>query len=121
MEMTNLGSVSVVDIHCSEQMPELCIRRTKHQLIFCTINILLPLSTISSEGLNLSYVGLLVTILIVHCISFCVSVNYMYVTCDLYIWHARSSCRLKVNITDQIYCLQCFDTVGWVAGRASGL
>jgi len=27
-----------------------------------------------------------------------------------------SFCSLK-----QLICLQCFDTVGWVAGRASGL
>jgi len=33
---------------------------------------------------------------------------------------AFAYCRFfYVNITD--FCLQCFDAVGWVAGRASGL
>ena len=24
-------------------------------------------------------------------------------------------------VVDQVFCLQCFDAVGWAAGRASGL
>ena len=31
-------------------------------------------------------------------------------------------CRAVVVVKEEnIYCLQCFDAVGWVAGRASGL
>jgi len=33
-------------------------------------------------------------------------------------WHQKGKTR-KVNIP--ICCLQCFGTVGWAAGRASGL
>jgi len=29
--------------------------------------------------------------------------------------------RYKTYFTGYLHCLQCFDTVGWVAGRASGL
>ena len=28
---------------------------------------------------------------------------------------------LLLSLVQQYFCLQCFDTVGWAAGRASGL
>jgi len=36
--------------------------------------------------------------------------------CSVIVWPVD---LLKVSLT--LYCLQCFDAVGWAAGRASGL
>jgi len=37
--------------------------------------------------------------------------------------HLRYACRWKFYLSefDQTICLQCFDAVGWAAGRAPGL
>jgi len=38
-------------------------------------------------------------------------------------WKTNTATIIMSNLTDHLYfiCLQCFDVVGWVSGRASGL
>jgi len=40
-----------------------------------------------------------------------------------YFWSNQvlMNCCSFIRVRRQVFCLQCFDTVGWAAGRASGL
>jgi len=44
----------------------------------------------------------------------CISVMGLSVLSEIFI-------KLKLVASMEDFCLHCFDTVGWVAGRASGL
>jgi len=47
-----------------------------------------------------------------HIVFFCFSLDYFVFV---------SFAFVALGLISSVLCLQCFDTVGWVAGRASGL
>jgi len=49
------------------------------------------------------------------------AVDYIKVCLALCTFHLHRHCRDIIVAIAHAHCLQCFDAVGWAAGRASGL